>query len=143
MSAGGKRAFVILGLILATAVISWALTTMEARVAPIPGTYTSETLDAGLDALAASITRWQLIYLPLMQLLVAVGVGLLLDGRFAWLESAAASLFILARIVMIQSTTVSWANSFMWVAVYVVTGGVIAQVVRRWKSQKTSEDRAL
>ncbi len=138
MSAGGKRAFVILGLILASSIIAWGLNTVEAHRAPIPSPMNSESLDAQLDTLAASITRWQLIFLPLLELGVVLGAALLLNGRHAWLDATAASLFILALIVMIQSTTVSWANSFMWVGIYVVVGGVIAQFARRWKSQETS-----
>jgi hypothetical protein len=138
MSAGGKRAIVILGLILASSLISWGLTTIEAALAPIPSHMNGEALDASLDALEASITRWQLIYIPLIGLVVVLGVALLLDGRLAWLEAIVASAFVIARIVMTQSTTASWANAFMWVVVYCVVGGVVAQILRGWKTRKAS-----
>ncbi len=138
MSAGGKRAIVILGLILASSIVAWGLSTLEARLAPMSMPMNSESLDAGLDALTASITRWQLIYIPLLGLSVVLASALLLDGRLAWLDAIAASLFILALIVMIQSTTVSWANSFMWSGIYVVVAGVIAQLTRRWKTRQTT-----
>lgn len=135
MSPGGKRAIVILGLILATSVISWGLNAAEARFAPIPSPGDGVSLEAGLDVLQASISRWQLIYIPLLGLGAVLGAALLLEGRLAWLDGIAASLFILALIVMIQSTTVSWLNAAIWVAVYVVVAGVIAQVTRRWRTQ--------
>jgi hypothetical protein len=139
MSTGGKRAIVILGLILASSVISWGLSAIETRLAPIPSPVKGpEAMDAGIDALAASMMRWQLIYIPLLGLGAVLGAALLLDGRMAWLEAIAASLFVLALFVMIRSTTVSWASSFMWVAIYFVIAGVIAQLVRRWKTQKAT-----
>ena len=138
MSAGGKRAIVILGLMLASSILSWGLSTVENRLAPIPSPMDSTSLEAGLDALAASITRWQLIYIPLLGLGVVLGAALLLDGRLAWLEAIASSLFILALIVIIRSTTVNWANAYVWVVVYIVLAGTIAQFARRWKTRRNS-----
>ncbi len=88
-----------------------------------------ETSDERLDALEASTFRWQVMYLPLLQLGISLGVGLLISGRFAWLENFGASLFVLG-LVFVHHATTSFTSAEIFVPVYVIGGMTVATIVR-------------
>jgi hypothetical protein len=137
MTASSRRIFVVVGLLLCSVVVGSGLLVLEAHVAPFPNSDDTRTYDEALDALAASTVRWQTIYLPILQLGVSIGVGVLIAGRMAWLENFGASLFVLA-LVFIHHATVSFTSAKIFVPVYLVGGAVLATMVRSKSQRGTS-----
>ena len=135
MSPGARRPIVLLALIALSCAIGWALMLFEARIAPLPRGLDAEAMDHGIDALVASMWRWQALYLPLLGLGVVHGAALLLDGERAWLDANVALTFVIAMVVMVQSTTVSWTNAAIVAVLYAVVGGGIAQMARTRRSK--------
>ncbi len=129
MTASSRGVFVVVGILLCSVVVGSGLLALEARLAPFPKPDDSKTSDERLDALEASTVRWQVMYLPLLQLGVSLGVGLLISGRFAWLENFCASLFVLG-LVFVHHATVSFKSAWIFVPVYLVGGMIVASVVR-------------
>jgi hypothetical protein len=130
------------GILLCSVVVGSGLLALEAHLAPFPSADDVKTSDERLDALEASTVRWLLIYLPLLQLGVSLGVGLLISGRFAWLENFGASLFVLG-LVFVHHVTVSFKSAWIFVPLYVVVGMIVAMVVRAKglkRSKKTEGD---
>jgi len=129
MTASSRGVFVVLGLLLTSVVVGSGLLALEAHLAPFPRADDVKSSDERLDALEASTFRWQVVYLPLMQLGISVGVGLLISGRFAWLENFCASLFVLG-LVFVHHATVSFKSAEVFLPVYVIGGMIVASVVR-------------
>jgi peptidoglycan biosynthesis protein MviN/MurJ (putative lipid II flippase) len=132
MSPAGKRSIVLLGLVALSCAVGWGLMALETRLAPLPQGFD----EAGLDQLIASMWRWQLIYLPLLGLATVGGAALALDGGRAWIDAAVAMLFVLAMVLMVQSTTASWLNAIVVATAYLVVGGALAQWLRNAKNRK-------
>lgn len=126
--------FVVLALLLGSVVVGSGLLALEGHLAPLPGPDDPRTFDESLDALEVSTFRWQAIYLPLLQLGVSTGVGLLISGRFAWLENLGASLFVLG-LVFVHHATTSFRSAAIYVPVYLVLGAVVAMILR-WKREE-------
>ncbi len=130
MTASSRRIFVVVGILLCSVVVGAGLLALEAHLAPFPGPGDDSTVaDKKLDALETSTFRWQVIYLPLMQLGISVGVGLLILGRFAWLENFGASLYVLG-LVFVHHATVSFKSAEIFVPVFLVAGMIVATLVR-------------
>ncbi len=134
MTASSRWIFVVVGILLCSVVVGAGLLALEAHLAPFPGSGDDPAVaDRKLDALEASTFRWQAIYLPLMQLGICVGIGLLISGRFAWLQNIGASLYVLG-LVFVHHATVSFKSAYIFVPTYLVLGAVLATVVR-WKAK--------
>ena len=129
MTASSRGVFVVVGILLCSVVVGSGLLALEARLAPFPKPDDSKTSDERLDALEASTFRWQVLYLPLLQLGISLAVGLLISGRFAWLENLGASLFVLG-LVFVHHATISFKSAEIFVPVYVIGGMILASVVR-------------
>ncbi len=130
MTASSRWIFVVVGILLCSVIVGSGLLTLEAHLAPFPGPGDDSTVtDEKLDGLVASTFRWQVIYLPLMQLGICVGVGLLISGRFAWLENLGASLFVLG-LVFVHHATVSFKSAEIFVPIYLVGGMIVATLIR-------------
>ena len=140
MTQSSRRVFVVVGLLLCSVVVGSGLLMLEARMAPFPRADDTETYDQRLDALEASTLRWQVVYLPLMQLGISVGIGLLITGRFAWAENLGASLFVLG-LVFVHHATISLKSAEIFVPLYLVLGAVVATMVR-FKRTKVKSSRA-
>lgn len=134
MNRSSRWVFVVLGLLLGSVVVGSVLLAVEAYRAPFPGPDDPKTFDERADALEASTVRWQVIYLPMLQLGVSVGVGLLISGRFAWLENFGASLFVLG-LVFVHHASVSFKSAWIFVPLYVVVGAVLATLIR-WRARR-------
>ncbi|MCK5379664.1 MAG: hypothetical protein KAJ78_09675 [Acidobacteria bacterium] len=131
MIRSSRWVFVVLALLLGSVVVGSGLLALEAYLAPFPGPDDTRTYDEAFDALEASTVRWQVIYLPLLQLGISVGVGLLIPGRLAWLENFGASLFVLG-LVFVHHATVSFKSAWIFVPLYLVLGAVASTLVRRF-----------
>ena len=131
MIRSSRWVFVVLALLLGSVVVGSGLLALEAYLAPFPGPDDTRTYDEAFDALEASTVRWQVIYLPLLQLGVSVGVGLLISGRLAWLKNFGASLFVLG-LVFVHHATVSFKSAWIFVPLYLVLGAVASTLVRRF-----------
>lgn len=132
MKSSSRCVFVVLALLLGSVVVGSGLLALEARFVPFPGAGDdSGVFEGKLDALEASTFRWQVVYLPVLQLGISVGVGLLISGRFAWLENFGASLFVLG-LVFVHHATVSFKSAWIFVPLYVVFGAVVSTLVRRF-----------
>ncbi len=129
MTASGRGVVVVVGILLCSVVVGSGLLALEARLAPFPKPDDTKTSDERLDALEASTFRWQVMYLPLLQLGISLGVGLLISGRFAWLENFGASLFVLG-LVFVHHATTSFTSAEIFVPVYVIGGMTVATIVR-------------
>ncbi len=129
MTRPSRAVFVVLALLLGSVFVGSGLLALEAYLAPFPKQEDSKSFDERVDALEASTSRWQVIYLPLLQLGISVGVGLLISGRFAWLENLGASLFVLG-LVFVHHATVSFKSAWIFVPAYVIGGMVVAMMVR-------------
>ncbi len=130
MTASSRWIFVVVGILLCSAIVGSGLLALEAHLAPFPGPGDDSTIaDEKLDGLVASTFRWQVIYLPLMQLGISIGVGLLISGRFAWLENFGASLFVLG-LVFVHHATVSFKSAEIFVPVYLIGGMIVATLIR-------------
>ena len=137
MTASSRWIFVVVGILLCSVVVGAGLLALEAHLAPFPGPGDDSTVaDEKLDALEASTFRWQVIYLPLLQLGICVGVGLLISGRFAWLENFGASLYVLG-LVFVHHATVSFKSAWIFVPVYVFGGMIVATIVRAKRTSVT------
>jgi len=124
--------FVVLALLLGSVVVGSGLLALETRLAPFPKAGDDPgVFEEKLDALEASTFRWQVVYLPVLQLGISVGIGLLISGRFAWLENFGASLFVLG-LVFVHHATVSFKSAWILVSVYVVVGAVVSTLIRRF-----------
>lgn len=135
MSPGARRPIILLALIALSCAAGWVLMTVEMRIAPIPAGLDDAAMDHGINSLVASMWRWQAIYLPLLGLAVVLGAALLLEGKRAWLDAVIALIFVVAMVVMVQSTTVSWLNSAIVAVAYLVIGGAIAQMLRKRRTK--------
>ena len=119
----------VVGILLCSVVIGSGLLALEARLAPLPRQDDSKSFDERVDGLEASTFRWLVAYLPLLQLGISAGVGLLISGRFAWLENLGASLFVLG-LVFVHHATVSFKSAYIFMPVYIVGGMIVATIVR-------------
>jgi len=129
MTASSRRVFVVVGLLLCSVVVGSGLLALEARSAPFPTPDDTRTYEEALDELASSTLRWQRVYLPLLQLGISIGVGVLIAGRMVWLENLGASVFVLALVFVHHATTSLWSAA-IFVLLYLVVGALAATVVR-------------
>lgn len=132
MSPSVRKLTIVLVLLLVSVVIGSGLLALESYLAPFPGPDTQECYDDVVDRLEASTMRWQVFYLPVFQLWMSVGVGLLISGRLAWLQNLVASVFVLG-LVFVHHATTSMTSAGIFVPIYLLGGMIIATVVRsKW-----------
>lgn len=139
MTPSARKLTIVLAILLVSVGIGSGLLALEAYLAPFPGPDNLECYEDIIDGLEASTFRWQVFYLPVFQLWVSVAVGLLISGRFAWLQNIGASLFVLG-LVFVHHATTSFKSAAIFVPIYLVGGMIVATVARRsWARTNTKE----
>lgn len=123
-------AVVVVLLLLVSVIVGVGFLTLERHLAPLPGQGATGDFDETVDDLEASTFRWVVIYLPAFQMAMCSAVGLLIAGRWAWLQNALSSLFILA-LVFVHHATISFTIAGVALPLYMLGGMLLATRIRR------------